>query len=356
MSVTIVDIARYAGVSKSTVSRILNHRRGVSPAARKRVLSAVDALSYKPSAAARSLVLKRTNSISLIVQDIRNPYFASAAWYAERIFRRHGYDLVIHNGDNDRDLEKEILEAIKYRTVDGVLSIGGNRNVTAIIDFFAQDRLPLVLVDREIHGYDIPTINLNNRLGGFLATDFLLAHGHRSIVFATSDFTVAETRRGEGYLDAYRARGLEPPPDAFISAPEELWGEGRCPAFERLIGRGPLPTAVFASNDLKAVQIMRILRSHDLRVPEDLSVVGYDDVYPAGSVFPALTTVHQPLEHMVEAGALLLLEMADGRRVEPNQQPFEPWLIERESAAWLRRGEDGEKDAAVIGSFTQGAK
>ncbi len=349
MGLTILDIARYAGVSKSTASRVLNGDLHVSKSARDKVLAAVKVLDYKPNAAARSLVLKKSNSFSMIVQDIRNPYYAHASWIAERFFHQNGYGLVIHNADNDLQLEREILETIRYRGVDGVLSIGGNRNVTNIVDFHLRDKLPLVLVDREVPGYDIPAVNLNNRLGGKLATDHLYDCGHQSIVFATSDFTVQEMHRGEGYLDAIKERGHGVSEGFVISQSEELWSEGKCPQLSQLIEAGRPPSAIFASNDVKALQIMRILKEHGLKVPEDVSIVGYDDIPLVSLMVPSLTTIHQPFNHMVEAGARLLLEIANGRAVEVAQQLFEPWLIERESTMKVR-----PKDRSVrkIGAST----
>ena len=347
MSLTILDIARYARVSKSTVSRVLNGDPHVSKAASDRVREAMKVLDYKPNAAARSLVLKKSNSFSMIVQDIRNPYYAHASWIAERFFHQNGYGLVIHNADNDLQLEREILDTIRYRGVDGVLSIGGNRNVTNIVDFHVRGKLPLVLVDREVPGYDVPAINLNNQLGGKLATDHLLDLGHQSIVFATSDFTVQEMHRGEGYLDAMRERGLAVSSDFMISQSEGLWSVGKCPKLSELIETGKAPTAIFASNDIKALQVMRVLKEHGLRVPEDVSVVGYDDVPLVSLMVPSLTTIHQPSEHMVEAGARLLLDIANGRAVEITQQLFEPWLIERESTVRIHAKERTKKKAGA---------
>jgi LacI family transcriptional regulator len=189
----------------------------------------------------------------------------------------------------------------------------------------------VVLVDRETPGYDIPTINLDNRLGGRIATDFLLDRGHVDIVFATSDFTVAELRRSEGYRSAFADRGMELPSDSVVVGSEELWSEGICEPLSQMIEGGRIPSAIFASNDIKALHTMRILKEHDLRVPEDVSVVGYDDIFLSRIVVPSLTTVHQPFEHMVEAGVQLLLDMVKGVKVDTEQQLFEPWLMERSS-------------------------
>lgn len=348
MGITIVDIARYAGVSKSSVSRVLNDDPHVSQSTREKVREAMRALDFRPNAAARSLVLKKSNSFSMIVQDIRNPYYSHASWIAERFFHRNGYDLVIHNTDNDLNMEKEILDTIQYRGVDGVLSIGGNRNVTNILDFHVRMKLPLVLVDREVPGYDIPAVNLDNRLGGELAAEHLVELGHRLIAFVTSEFTQQEALRKEGFIQTLAKHGIDMPNEYVISQLEELWSEGKCAQLSGLIEEGKAPTAVFASNDVKALQVIRVLRSHGLRVPVDVSVVGYDDIPLISLVVPSLTTIHQPFDNMVETGARLLLDMAQGKSVEVRQQLFEPWLIERESAIRMKRSVGRNRKARAL--------
>mgnify|MGYP001037859912 CR=1 FL=1 len=165
-TVTINDIARYARVSKSTVSRVLNKADGVSERARTRVTGAMDALNYKPSATARNLALRRSDTIALIVQDIRNPYYAHASWYVERQLRAHGFHLVVFNADNDTAVEREILDMVGCLRVEGLLCVGGNRDATGLVTFHSRNDLPMVLIDREVKGYDIPAVNLDKGVAG----------------------------------------------------------------------------------------------------------------------------------------------------------------------------------------------
>jgi DNA-binding LacI/PurR family transcriptional regulator len=331
MNITIYDVARYSGVSKSTVSRVLNNGERVSQGTRSKVMAAVKALNYKMNGVARGLVLRSSKTIAVVVQDIRNPFYSFASWYAEEQFRRHGYIMVIYNADNKALLEKEILDSIKYRRFDAVLSVGGNRDLTNMINFHLKDEIPVVLVDREVHGYDIPSVNLDNRYGGMLATDHLLDLGHRAILFATSDFNLAEMHRREGYTESLREHGVTPDDGLVISQSEEAWSRGTCPKLSERIAKGMVPTAIFASNDFKAMQVILILKQHGLSVPEDVSVVGYDDVAVAAMADPPLTTVRQPLEKMIAAGARLLLEILDGKFPDPREIVFRPELIERSS-------------------------
>ena len=331
MQSTIIDIARYTGISKSTVSRVLSGSGPVSAATRKKVLEAAKVLNYRPNAVARNLARKRSNSFSLIVQDIRNPYYAYASWYAERIFREQGYSLDIFNADNNLALEKSALESVKYRRVDGLLCIGGDKDATNIIDFYSREGIPIVLIDREVQGYDIPMVNLDNLYGAKLATDFLFDLGHRRIVFATSDLTLPERHRMEGFIESCRARGIAEEDILVVSQSEEDWTEGICVGCEDLFASADPPTAVFGSNDIKALRMVRLLRQRGYSVPEDVSVVGYDDIDICSIVLPSLTTIHQPVNDMIEAGTSMLLGIVAGKGFEPGREMAKPWLVERES-------------------------
>jgi DNA-binding LacI/PurR family transcriptional regulator len=277
------------------------------------------------------LARKRSNSFSLIVQDIRNPYYGYASWYAERIFRRRGYSLDIFNADNDLSLEKSALESVKYRRVDGLLCIGGDKDATNIIDFYSREGIPLVLIDREIQGYDIPMVNLDNPYGAKIATDYLFELGHVRIVFATSDLTLPERHRMEGFSNSCREHGVSQEDILVVSQKESLWTEGLCAEIEDLFALKDPPTAVFASNDIKALRIIRILRRRGYSVPDDVSVVGYDDIDISSIVVPSLTTVHQPINDMIETGAEMLLDIVEGKTIRPAREMSKPWLVTRES-------------------------
>jgi DNA-binding LacI/PurR family transcriptional regulator len=331
MQVTIIDIARYTGISKSTVSRVLNQSGPVSVATRKKVLDAVKVLNYKPNGVARNLALKRSNSFSLIVQDIRNPYYAYASWYAERMFSERGFSLDIFNADNNLALEKIALDGVKYRRVDGLLCVGGDKDTTNIIDFYSREGIPIVLVDREVQSYDIPTVNLDNLFGATLASERLFSLGHRRIVFATSDLTLPERRRREGFIEACRRKGIPAEDILIVSQSEEEWSGGTCAEFEALFaGRNP-PTAVFASNDIKALRVIRLIRRMGRSVPEDVSVIGYDDIDISSIVVPSLTTIHQPIDDMIETGVQMLLKLVKDKIIEPHKEMAKPWLVDRES-------------------------
>jgi len=331
VKVTIDGIAKLANVSKSTVSRVINQSGPVSKKTREAVLHAIESVNYQPNEIARSLTLKRTNAIGLIVQDIRNPYYARACWHAERIFRKYGYITIICSADNDPDMEESFLTAMKYRNVDGVICIGGEEDATNILHFKSREELPIVLIDREVKGYSIPTVTLDNVYGGQLVVDFLFSLGHSKIAFVTSDFTEAERHRLEGYLAAHRNRGLTVDKTYIISQSEELWHIGGCPKLLRILSQNDGPTALFASNDYKALQVLRLLKTNNISVPDEISVVGYDDIEVASIVHPALTTVHQPIDKMIDLGVKMLLKQINGEGERSEQRVMKPWLVERES-------------------------
>jgi len=329
--VTINEIAKLANVSKSTISRVLNQSGPVSAKTKKAVLTAVERLNYKPNEIARSLALNKTQTIGLIIQDLRNQYYAQACWYAERKLRNLGYTAIICNADNDPSIEESFLTSLRYRNVDGILCIGVQENPMSILNFRSQGDVPLVLIDRLVKGIPVPAVNLDNIYGGQLAADYLLDLGHRRIAFATSDFTDAEHIRLEGFREAFLARGLNPDDLIIVTQSEEEWHKGTCDPLLKVLRQRKPPTAVFASNDYKALWVLRLLRQHQIPVPEEVSVVGYDDIETASIVHPALTTVHQPIDTMINLGANMLISFIKGELEDAPQKILKPWLIERES-------------------------
>lgn len=329
--ITINEIAKIANVSKSTISRVLNKSGPVSSKTQRTVMDAVEALNYKPNEIARSLALKRTKTIGLIIQDIRNQYYAQACWHTERILRKQGYTTIICNADNDPKVEESFLTGLRYKNVDGILCIGVQEDATSIVTFNSREEIPLVLVDRRIQGYNIPSVNLDNIKGGELVADLLVRLGHKKVMFVTSDYTDAENLRLEGFKNGLQRRGIHLDLDHIIKQSEEVWLQGTCDAFTKILELKERPTAVFASNDNKALRILRLLRQRNIAVPKDMSVVGFDDIETASIVHPSLTTVHQPIDKMVEQGTKMLLNFINGEPAEAGQQVLQPWLIERES-------------------------
>ncbi len=335
MKVTINDIARITEVSKSTISRVINESGPVSKATRKKVLDAIEELQYEPNEIARSLSLKRTKTIGVVVQDIRNPYYAHACWYAERFFKKYSYRTIICNADNDLSTEASALSAMRYRNVDGILCIGVQEDDSNLIRFLSRSDIPLTLADREISGYEVNKVTFDNMKGGAIVVRYLLDLGHTRIAVVTSNFTEAERKRIEGFLSVLREREI-PVFDRFIIIQsEEEWHRGECAALEKVLTEPHPPTAIFASNDFKAVQVLNILKKLTKDVPGDVTLVGYDDVELSAHLSPPLTTVHQPVDQMIEKGAQMLLQEIQGLPPVEKAVVLEPWLVERESSRKL---------------------
>jgi len=331
MAATINDIARYAKVSKSTVSRVLNDAQTVSEEARSSVHAAMAALNYKPNATARNLARQRSDMVAVIVQDIRNPYYSVASWHAERLLEEHGFHMIVFNTDNDSARERKILETVVTLRVGGILCVGGNRDQTNLVNFHSKNDLPMVLVDREAHGYDVPSINLDNRAGGVTATDFLFSLGHRSFLFATSDFTDAELHRREGFYESLHKHGIPRGAGLLFCQNEEKWSQGALEGLERFFLDPRRPSAVFASNDLKAMHIIRFLNQKGICVPRDVSVLGFDDVPFSSLTVPSLSTMRQPQQEMIGAGIGVLTNLIMGQEVVSPQRLLLPELVKRES-------------------------
>jgi LacI family transcriptional regulator len=329
--ITINDIARLTNVSKSTISRVINRSGPVSPHTREKVMKAIDALNYQPNEIARSLSLKRTKTIGVIVQDIRNPYYAESCWHAERVFKKYDYKIIISNADNNQEEEATNLDGMRFRNVDGILCVGIQEESSRIIEFLSKTDIPVVVVDREIKGFDVKKVILDNEYGGQLVADYLFSLGHADIAFVTSRFTQAERGRLEGFKKAFAGRNRPVLPEYLISQSEEMWHKGECPGLVKLLKSSSAPTAIFASNDFKAFQVLNILKKSNILVPDDISLVGYDDVDAASYVSPSLTTVHQPVDKVIDRGAQMLMKLINNEEVEEIETVLLPWLVERES-------------------------
>lgn len=328
---TINDIAELTHVSKSTISRVINNSGPVSAKTRKAVVEAMEQLDYTPNEIARSLSLRKTMTVGIVMQDIRNPYYATACWHGDRLLERYGYHSFICNVDNDAGREQTCLATMGHRSVAGVLCIGPQEETGNIVRAVEDLEVPVVLVESHPDITNIDTVTLDNVYGGQLAVDYLVSLGHRRIAFLTSDFTSAERGRRIGYAEGLRSHGLEVDSDLIISQGEGQWHRGECPDLMGLIRRGNAPTALFASNDFKAIRIVRLLNRLGVRIPDDISLIGFDDTDAASMVTPGLTTIHQPIEKMIDIGVRILLKRMGGREGPAENAVLKPWLVERES-------------------------
>jgi len=310
VAITIADVASRAGVSTATVSRVLAGLGGARPDTRQRVLKSARELGYRPSGVARSLKLRTTRTLGLIITDIGNPFFPELVRAVEEAARERDYAVLLCNSGEDPEREGAYLELLAERRVDGVViaSSGIGRRHRA---WLAKAPLPVVLVNCASPDVPLPTILSDNRAGAALAIGHLIALGHRRIAHITAPArNEAATERLEGARDALRAAGLDPA--GLLVAEGDGHVGGGAAAAERLLDAEHGLTAIFAYNDLTAIGAIRAVGACGLRVPDDVSVVGFDDVDLAAFADPPLTTVAQATASMGRWAVAQLLDRVRG--------------------------------------------
>ena len=307
---TIRDVARRAGVSTATVSRVLAGIGNPRPATAEAVLAAVEALAYRPSDVARSLRMKRTRTLGLIVTDIQNPFFPELVQAADLAARGLGYSILLGSAAYDEHRAMHYLDLMVSRRVDGMI-VASSQLSDEAWQWLQAAPVPVVVANAEPPGLPMTVITSDNEAGAALATGHLLALGHRRIAYVRGSATfTADEPRLAGFRHACRAAGL-PKGDT-----PELRGDGQVEGGERavaeLLARGPAVTAVACYNDVTAIGALRALRTAGRNVPGDVSVIGCDDIAAAAWVSPALTTVAQQKAEMGRLAVERLAAAIDG--------------------------------------------
>ena len=327
---TIRDVAQRAQVSLSTVSVVLNATAPASEHTRRRVLAAVRELGYEPNSHARNLRSGRAQAVGLIVPDILNEFFALVAEGVQEEARRRDYLLVLCSSDAEPEQEAGNARLIRANRLDGVVHLSGTGTSPEPLLALAED-VALVVVDERIEGLDRPFVGSDNRRGARLAAELALANGHRrfGIVEGPPALWTARQRLA-GYRDALSEAGIDADAVGSVAGDYRV-ASGVAAARELLRGpRRTRPTALLVANDLMAVGCLRHCAGAGIRVPEDVAIVGYDDVPLAALVTPALTTVRQPARELGRTAVGLLLDLIEGRDVPPDVDlPAE--LVVRES-------------------------
>ncbi len=327
----IVDVAARAGVSVTTVSHTLSQRRPVSAATRERVLAAVAELGYEPNDLARSMRSQRTNTIALVIPDITNPFYTSVARGLQDAILADGYFGIVCNTDAQPDIERRTVQQLVKRRVDGIAFSGYYQHQDDIRPAISVG-IPVVLLGshRPKEGYDV--VNGADHESGAEATRYLLSRGHRRIAFITAPAGVgAPAVRVEGYHAALREAGISPDPALLMRAP--VSGDGGGAGMTALLDLPEPPDAVIATNDVVAIGAIQAARARGLRIPEDVAVMGFDDIEAAGLITPKLTTMANQ-SHQIghAAGRLLLQRVAGVGPAGPQEVVFSAQLRRRESA------------------------
>jgi LacI family transcriptional regulator len=320
---TLRDVAARAGVSVSTVSRVVTGAVAVDPTTAEKVRDAVAVLGYTPNLLARSFRRRVTHTIGLLVPDNSNPFFAELARAIEDAGFAEGYSVVLCNSDLSAAKQAAYIDVLLAKQVDGLILVSSgliqhgagqadgdaNRQADgqAEVARIRAAGVPCVVVDRDLGETPVDQVLVDNRLGGALVGEHLVGLGHRRIacIVGPSDLTPSAGRVA-GFRQALADRGLAVAPEALVRGDGRPEGGGG--AARDLLARGVAFTAVFAFNDQMAAGAIGALRRAGLRVPEDVSVVGFDDIPHASATYPALTTVAQPIEEIGAAGVRLLLD------------------------------------------------
>ncbi len=318
---TIKEVARHAGVSVATVSRVVNKNGYVSEERRLRVLEAMQTLDYKPSAVARSLRRRESLTVGVLVPGLHQPFFSVLAFVIEKTLFASDYRMILCSSEEDAVKEAAYADMLLRQRVDGVIVAPTGQSSESIRALLG--RMPVVLVDRDLIDLQLSRVVADNYRGGYDAMRHLLDMGHRRIaVVGGPRYSEAMTQRIAGARQACADVGLMLDPANVLMGE---WSElqiGYRLALD-LLARPSRPTAIFALTDVIAVGIMHAAAEQGIRLPHDLSIVGFDDIPLASHVLPALTTIAQPIHDMAErATALLLDRLRDG-----TSKPFETILL-----------------------------
>lgn len=302
MTVTIYDVAREAGVSMATVSRVVNNNPNVKPQTRKKVFEAIERLGYRPNAVARGLASKKTTTVGVVIPDISNSIFSEVARGIEDIANMYHYNIILSNADKKKEKEIRVINTLLEKQVDGLLFMGG-AITEEHIQAFKTSSVPVVLCATADEQRTIPSVDIDHEKAAFDAVNVLLENGHRDIAMISG--TLQDPANGfaryQGYKKALEAANI-PLREELVRIGNYRYESGLevTKYFLELDNR---PTAIFAATDEMAIGAIHTLQDNGLKVPEDMSVISVDNIRMASMVRPLLTTVAQP---MYDIGAVAM--------------------------------------------------
>ncbi|MEU6766945.1 LacI family DNA-binding transcriptional regulator [Streptomyces sp. NPDC046853] len=308
---SIKDVAAEAGTSVATVSRVLNSHPSVSPAARARVIAAIESLGYRPNAVARSLRTDQTRTLGLVISDVLNPYFTALARSVEEAARALGYSVIIGNADERPELQDHHVRTLLDRRIDGLLVSPADGGTPLLLDT-ARAGTPMVFVDRWIPGADVPVVRADGREAIRDLVAHLHAVGHRRLaIIAGPAATTTGSERVEAFREALASYGI-PLPDSYIGQGDFQADSGRR-ATERFLSLPEPPHVIFAADNLMALGALDAIRARGLRVPDDIALAAFDDIPWFVHTDPPITAIAQPTGDLGRAAVQALVDRIEGR-------------------------------------------
>jgi LacI family transcriptional regulator len=332
MATTLKDISREAGVDVATVSRALNGSYGVHKATRERVIAVAKRLNYRANLTARELAIGKSHTLGLLVPDIGNPFVTEVVRGAEDAAYAAGYHILLCNSYLDSTREAQYMRSLLDKRVEGILMHSVQTLSNAEVDELSNSGIPVVLLCRSPSASNFSGVCVNHFEGGTLAGEHLMKLGHRKVAFLSGPRDHGNfIEQGKGFIKAVTSVKDSLPP-IVLNGPPSF--EGGYQLAQKLLDQDSGVTAIFAANDVSAFGIARAIFEAGLSIPEDISLIGFNNVELANVVRPPLTTIHQPKYEMGQAAVEILLGLArSGRLGVPEQREFGVRLLERSSTS-----------------------
>ncbi|UCZ52824.1 LacI family transcriptional regulator [Bacillus shivajii] len=329
---TIKDVAKLAGVAVSTASYALNGTKKISENTRRKVMAAAKELNYQKNGYAMDLKMNKTNMIALILSDLIGPFYSELIQGVQEVVMEHGYDLVVCSSYGDES--STAAKFLREKRADGVILLAHNIDTQLIVDS-SRKGFPIIVLDREMpNEQDIISVNVDNSAGSYSAANYLVNQGHKSLAFISGPKTSLDSQlRLEGFKKALTENDL--PYYTKWNINGKFTKQGGYQATKMLIHQGELPEAVFYANDEMAIGGLEAFKENEIDVPNDISIIGFDDIQLAPYVQPPLTTVKQPMYEMGKLSSHLIFQVLEGEGVK-NAYSLETDMVIRDSVKVLK--------------------
>jgi LacI family transcriptional regulator len=331
MKVTIKDVAKIAGVSPATVSRVVGNYGYVSEKNRRRIQAAVQELGYRPNTIARSMVTKSTHTIGFVVTDITNPFFAQLARGVEAVTWQNGYTLILANTDEDLDHERAIISAFQEKWVDAFIVVPASSKKTPHLEEIVHNGIPLVLLDRSVEDLPVDKVMVDNENGAFQAVSHLVRLGHRriGIIMDNLDITT-NTERLNGYLRALRELHIKVDDKLIRSC--QFTRQSAYQIITKMSQNSDRPTALFTANNFMTLGAIKAIHDAGLEIPRDIALVGFDDLDWSTLGTTQLTAVSQPVSEMGNIAGQRIIARLKGEKTPPMEIRLKTTFIIRDSS------------------------